>query len=55
MLADGQTTKMIALILKVSAKDIEYHRQKIVQKLGIPHHNIALITRAAVELGLIEP
>lgn len=55
MIAESQTTKAIALMLKVSAKTVEYHRQKIVRKLGIPHHNAALITRAAVELGLIEP
>ena len=55
MLAESQTTKAISLILNLKEKTIEYHRRKIVQKLGIPYRNIALITRAAVELGLIEP
>src|SRR5512139_1468242 len=34
MLAEGQTTKAIALVLKLSPKCVEYHRHVIAKKLG---------------------
>jgi DNA-binding NarL/FixJ family response regulator len=35
MLAEGQTTKAIALILNVSDKTVEYHRAKLMARLNI--------------------
>ena len=35
LIAEGQTTKAIALILKVSPKTVEYHRMQIMQSLKI--------------------
>src|SRR5215468_107121 len=35
LLAEGQTTKSIALILKVSPKTIEYHRAQLMDRLAI--------------------
>ena len=35
LIAEGQTTKAIALILKISAKTVEYHRAKLMQQ---PQH-----------------
>ena len=35
LIAEGQTTKSIALILKVSPKTVEYHRSKLMERLNI--------------------
>jgi hypothetical protein len=35
MLAEGQNTKAIALVLKVSDKTVEYHRAKLMARLNI--------------------
>src|SRR5882762_6007754 len=35
LIAEGQTTKAIALILKVSPKTVEYHRAKLMERLNI--------------------
>ena len=35
LIAEGQTTKGIALILKVSPKTVEYHRMQLMQRLSI--------------------
>jgi DNA-binding NarL/FixJ family response regulator len=51
MLAEGQTTKAIALVLKVSDKTIEYHRAKLMARLNI--FDIAGLVRFALRTGLI--
>jgi len=35
LIAEGQTTKAIALILNLSPKTVEYHRAKLMERLGI--------------------
>ena len=35
LLAEGQTTKAIALVLKISDKTVEYHRAKLMARLNI--------------------
>jgi DNA-binding NarL/FixJ family response regulator len=35
LIAEGQTTKAIALILKLSPKTVEYHRSKLMERLRI--------------------
>jgi DNA-binding NarL/FixJ family response regulator len=51
LIAEGQTTKAIALILKISAKTVEYHRAKLMQSLNI--FDIPGLVRFALRTGLI--
>jgi DNA-binding NarL/FixJ family response regulator len=51
LFAEGQTTKGIALILKISAKTVEYHRAKLMQTLNI--FDIPGLVRFALRAGLI--
>lgn len=50
MIAEGNTTKQIALALHVSVKTIETHRRNIMVKLD--RHSIAELTKYALEEGL---
>jgi DNA-binding NarL/FixJ family response regulator len=49
-IADGQSTKAIASALGVSAKTIETHRRRLMQKLSL--HSVAELTKYAVRAGL---
>jgi len=51
LIAEGQNTKSIALILKVSPKTVEYHRAKLMQILQI--HDIPGLVRLALRTRLI--
>ncbi len=51
LIAEGQTTKAIALILNVSPKTIEYHRAKLMERLNI--YDIPGLVRFALKSGLI--
>jgi DNA-binding NarL/FixJ family response regulator len=51
LIAEGQTTKAIALILKVSPKTVEYHRAKLMERLNI--FDIPGLVRFALRSGLI--
>jgi DNA-binding NarL/FixJ family response regulator len=51
LLAEGQTTKAIAAILKVSDKTVEYHRAKLMTALKI--FDIPGLVRFALRTGLI--
>jgi DNA-binding NarL/FixJ family response regulator len=51
LIAEGQTTKAIALILKVSPKTVEYHRAKLMERLNI--FDIPGLVRFALQSGLI--
>ena len=35
LLLEGETTKQIAFTLELSPKTIDYHRQHIMQKMGV--------------------
>lgn len=50
LVAEGWTTKQIALHLHVSGKTVETHRQMVMDKLGI--HSVAALTKFAVRQGL---
>jgi DNA-binding NarL/FixJ family response regulator len=50
LLAEGKTTKQIAMLLSVSAKTIETHRSRVMRKLGL--HSVAELTKYAVREGL---
>jgi DNA-binding NarL/FixJ family response regulator len=51
LIAEGQTTKAIALILKVSPKTVEYHRAKLMERLNI--YDIPGLVRFALKERLI--
>ena len=51
LLAEGQTTKAIALILKVSDKTVEYHRAQLMARLNI--FDIPGLVRFALRTGLV--
>ena len=53
LIAEGQTTKEIADTLTISAKTVESHRAKILEKLGL--RNPVEVARYAIRHGLIEP
>jgi DNA-binding NarL/FixJ family response regulator len=55
LIAEGNTTKKIALDLHVSTKTIEANRRQIMEKLDV--HSIAELTKYAVREGLtpLEP
>jgi len=50
LVAEGKSTKQIALYLHVSTKTIEANRRQIMEKLNI--HNVAELTKYAVREGL---
>lgn len=50
LIAEGKSTKEIALYLNVSIKTIESNRRQIMQKLDI--HNVADLTKYAISEGL---
>jgi len=51
LIADGKQNKEIAQILNVSVKTIEFHRGRLMGKLGV--HTVAELTRFAIQEGLI--
>ena len=51
LIAEGQNTKQIAEILKVSPKTIEYHRMKLMNCLNI--HDVPGLVRFAMQAGLL--
>jgi DNA-binding NarL/FixJ family response regulator len=51
LIAEGQTTKAIALILKVSPKTVEYHRAQLMTRLKI--FDIPGLVRFALRTGII--
>jgi len=55
LLAEGKTTKQIALKLHISIKTVETHRRQIMEKLNI--HSVAELTKYAIRKGFtsLEP
>jgi DNA-binding NarL/FixJ family response regulator len=51
LVTEGQNTKGIAEILKVSPKTIEYHRMKLMNRLNI--HDVPGLVRFAMQTGLL--
>jgi DNA-binding NarL/FixJ family response regulator len=51
LIAEGKQNKEIAEILHVSVKTVEFHRGRLMAKLGA--HTVAELTRFAIEEGLI--
>jgi DNA-binding NarL/FixJ family response regulator len=53
LIAEGKTTKEIAVILGVTVKTAESHRSALMDKLDI--HSTAELVRYAIRRGLVEP
>lgn len=53
LIAEGQNTKQIAELLKVSPKTVEYHRMKLMAGLNL--HDVPGLVRYAMRVGLIAP
>ncbi len=51
LLAEGRSTKQIALTLSLSTKTIESHRVRVMQKIGVD--NITDLTKYAIREGII--
>jgi len=51
LIAEGKTTKEVAVILCITVKTAESHRSKLMEKLDI--HSTALLVRYAIRCGLI--
>jgi len=51
LIAEGRGNKEIATILNVSVKTVEFHRGRIMSKLGV--HTVAEVIRWAVQAGLV--
>jgi DNA-binding CsgD family transcriptional regulator len=50
LVAEGRARKEIAEILGVSIKTVEFHKQKITEKLGL--HTDAALTAYAIRQGI---
>lgn len=53
LVAEGHTSKEIAILLVISVKTVERHRANLLQKLGL--RDRLELTRYAIRVGLIEP
>jgi DNA-binding NarL/FixJ family response regulator len=53
LIAEGKTTKEVAVILGVSVKTAESHRSSLMSKLDV--HSTAELVRYAIRRGLVEP
>lgn len=51
LVASGRTTKEIARDLGISPKTVEFHRARLMERLGV--HDVTALTRFAVQRGLI--
>jgi DNA-binding NarL/FixJ family response regulator len=51
LIAEGQTTKAIGLVLDLSPKTVEYHRAKLMERLNI--YDVPGLVRFALQSGLI--
>jgi len=53
LVAEGKTTKEVAVLLEISVKTAESHRTRLMEKLDI--HETAGLVRYAIRAGLIQP
>lgn len=52
LVAEGKTTKQVALELNISVKTVESHRAQLMDRLNI--HDIAGLVRFAIRMGLVK-
>jgi DNA-binding NarL/FixJ family response regulator len=53
LVAEGKSTKEISLALRISPKTVEFHRNSLMDELGM--RTIAELTRYAVSQGIVSP
>lgn len=53
LIAEGRTTRQIALALDISPKTVETHRAQLMERLGI--HDVPGLVRFAIRAGLVKP
>jgi DNA-binding NarL/FixJ family response regulator len=53
LVAEGKTTKEVAVLLNISVKTAESHRTRIMEKLDV--HETASLVRYAIRRGLVQP
>jgi len=53
LVAESHSTKKIAAKLGISVKTVDNHRTNLMRKINL--HDVASLTRYALEIGLIEP
>jgi len=51
--AQGKTSREVGIILSISTKTVENHRQNIMRKLEV--HDVVSLTRLAIRSGLVSP
>ena len=51
LIAEGKSTKQIALALEISVKTVDTHRSLLMKRLDI--HDVAALVRYAVKIGLV--
>ena len=51
LIAEGKTTKQVALALNISVKTVESHRMQLMERLDL--HDIASLVRFAIKIGLV--
>lgn len=53
LLAEGKSSKEVAIVLNISVKTAETHRANIMRKLEM--HSVSALVRYAVKNNMIEP
>ena len=53
LVAEGKSSKEVAVILDLSIKTVESHRGQIMERLGI--HDVTGLVRFAIRVGLVSP
>jgi len=53
LIAEGKTTKEVAVVLGISVKTAESHRTRMMEKLNV--HETASLVRYAIKRGLVQP
>jgi DNA-binding NarL/FixJ family response regulator len=52
LIAEGQTTKQVALNLAISVKTVESHRSALMKRIGV--RDVAGLVRYAIKVGLVD-
>jgi DNA-binding NarL/FixJ family response regulator len=52
LIAEGKTTKQVALELAISVKTVETHRSALMKRIGV--RDVAALVRYAVKVGLVD-
>jgi DNA-binding NarL/FixJ family response regulator len=53
LIAEGRTTKEIAVTLQITENTAETHRRRLMERLGV--HDVAGLVRSALRLGVVPP